>query len=116
MAALFVSIPFVVKTSWPHYLAYLPVCQAVLLLAAQPDDVNGPGWRRARLSFTWLSLLVSSTILLNWLPGWEVYNSSGMLFVANFLVFLAVSATAVPLARSGALVALEQSLPKVGKS
>jgi alpha-1,2-mannosyltransferase len=116
MAALFVSIPFVVKTSWPHYLAYLPVCQAVLLLAAQPDDVNWPGWRRARLSFTWLSLLVSSTILLNWLPGWEVYNSSGMLFVANFLVFLAVSATAVPLARSGALVALEQSLPKVGKS
>ena len=32
-AALFLALPFVVQTSWPHYFVFLPFCQAALWVA-----------------------------------------------------------------------------------
>lgn len=116
MTSLFLGIPFVVKTSWPHYFAYLPVCQmALLMLALQPDEDSRPRSRQLGLVLILLSMLVSSTILLNAMPGWEAYNAWGMLFVSNLLLFLAVCATAVSLARRSALIAAAQPEPNVAK-
>ena len=115
MTALFLAIPFVVKTSWPHYFAYLPVCQTAMLLVSLSHEDTNIGWRRAQLALTCVSMLVSSAILLNALPGWEAYNAWGMLFVSNLLLFFAACSLAVSNLRGPALIARAQSKAKVAE-
>jgi hypothetical protein len=93
MVVIFLSIPFVVKTSWPHYFVYLPVCQAaVFSYYASCFRVSGL-CGKALIALPVLSMLLSSIFLFNLFPGWGIYNSYGMLFLSNLLLLIAVYAT-----------------------
>ena len=88
-AAIFISIPFVLKTSWPHYFVYLPFCQGALLsysyYAAKDDN---PVLGKVPAIFALLSILLSNIFFFNLFPDWSLYNTYGMLFLSNlFLLF-----------------------------
>lgn len=85
---LFLSLPFIVKTSWPHYFVYLPFCQAAILA-----QVRRLGWTRRDL---WPSLvLVGASVLLASVPvfnafgDWSRYNGVGMLFWSSLTLLVA---------------------------
>lgn len=95
MVVIFLSIPFVLKTSWPHYFVYLPLCQAaVFSYYASCFRVSGL-CGKALSALPVLSMLLSSVFLFNLFPGWGIYNSYGMLFLSNMLLLVAVYATVV---------------------
>jgi hypothetical protein len=82
----FLSLPFLLKTSWPHYFVYMPFCQTALLVEA---------WRlterRGRIMHTGLVLL--SVILANvyvfaQFTGWQVYSEYGMLLLSDMLLLV----------------------------
>jgi hypothetical protein len=88
-ALLFLSIPFLIETSWPHYFVYLPYCQTLAFLA----------WRKEpRLSVRlWKGLLLlGPSILLASMPffqfvgRWQDYSRLGFLFLANLLLLIFV--------------------------
>ena len=88
--AIFVTIPFLVKTSWPHYFAYLPMCQAAVLSHAYSHVGLSRHSGKVLMALSVLSMALSSTFLLNCFTSWEPYNSSGMLFLSNFALLMAV--------------------------
>ncbi len=91
MVVIFLSMPFLIKTSWPHYFVYLPVCQvAVLSYYAALDSSL---WGKSLIALPVLSMLLSSIFLLNIFPNWIIYNAYGMLFISNVLLLVAVFAT-----------------------
>jgi hypothetical protein len=92
MIAIFLSIPFVIKTSWPHYFVYLPLCQAAVLSYCASSFRTSGLCVKALSAFPILSMLLSSVFLFNLFPDWSVYNSYGMLFLANALLLIAMYA------------------------
>jgi hypothetical protein len=103
LAALFLSLPFVVSTSWPHYLVYLPFCQALVVKSLW----SRPAAPRSRilLGASLLSVALASVFALNVSPHWNSYARSGVLLVANVLLMpalaAAVRATSGPAASGG---------------
>lgn len=92
MVVIFLAMPFVVKTSWPHYFVYLPLCQAaVFSYHASCFRDSGP-CGKALSALPVFSMLFSSVFLFNLFPGWSTYNSYGMLFLSNLLLLVAVYA------------------------
>jgi hypothetical protein len=86
---LFLSLPLIVKTSWPHYFVYLPFCQAAVLA-----QVGRLGWTRRDL---WPSLLLASaSVVLASVPvfnafrDWSHYNGAGMLLWSNLALLVAL--------------------------
>jgi len=90
MSAVLLATPFLVKTSWPHYFVYLPVCQAAVLSACTAgfQSIRGAGRIAAALCIA--SILISSVFVLNLFPGYGPYNADGMVFVANAVLLVAV--------------------------
>ena len=92
MVAIFLSIPFIIKTSWPHYFAYLPLCQVAVfsyfISRFRVSDLR----EKALNALPVLSMLCSSIFLFNIFPDWRMYNSYGMLFISNFLLLIALYA------------------------
>jgi len=95
MAVLFLSLPFVIRTSWPHYFAYLPFCQIALfshctsyLHASDFSPLEG----KTVFVLSVFSILLSSVFVFNCFPHWWVYNSYGMLFLANLLLLVGMYA------------------------
>ncbi|MEI6667396.1 MAG: glycosyltransferase family 87 protein [Acidobacteriota bacterium] len=87
-AALFLALPFLLSTSWAHYLVYLPFCQAVAWSGlARSTAVRA---RHELLACVALSGILSSVIALNVWQEWSLYASSSLLFYANVLVMLPV--------------------------
>ncbi len=85
-AWLSLTLPLWVATSWPHYLAFLPFCQALLLLEA------GRSRSRARFpaaALGLLSALVSSLPFFLLFPGWAAYAGWGMPLLADLLLLAA---------------------------
>ena len=81
---VFLALPLVVRTSWPHYFSYLPLCQGVLaarLLAGR----RGPTCRLLLGAPILASVLLSSSVLLL-APGYEAIVTSGSLLLANLLL------------------------------
>ncbi len=87
-AVLFLSLPFLVQTSWPHYFVYLPFCQMVVLahtlplLSVQRERVRGG----ILLAATILSIALGSIFGFNQFPNWRAYTEWGMPFFANALL------------------------------
>ena len=85
---LFLATPFVVKTSWPHYFAYLPLCQAALWLAG--SELKN---LTARVI---VRFLVAVSVLLSSLPFFYAIGSStayvtyGALLASDLLLFAGV--------------------------
>ncbi len=102
MVVIFLAIPFTIKTSWPHYFVYLPVCQ-LAVFSYYAASFRGSGWWvKALIALPVISMLLSSIFLFNLFPNWNVYNSYGMLFLANLLLLVGVyAALLVPLGRKG---------------
>jgi alpha-1,2-mannosyltransferase len=92
VAVMFLAVPFVLKTSWPHYFVYLPFCQAAVL-AWYASSGQSWGWRGRVLSgLPCVSMLLSSVFGFSLFPDWQAYNAWGTLFVANLLLLLAMYA------------------------
>jgi hypothetical protein len=93
VAAIFLCLPFVLNTSWPHYFAYLPFCQSVFLANAIVDFRSSNLTRKALLALPILSMLISSVFVFNLFPDWSVYNYYGMLFLSNLILLPSLYAT-----------------------
>ncbi len=91
---VFLTIPFVLKTSWPHDFVFLPFTQ--ILLAGRLNE-NG--------RFAALGILVAPSIVLSniaffaLLGHFTAYGSLGCLFWANLLLLIAVYRELLPSAR-----------------
>lgn len=95
LVAIFLSIPFVVNTSWPHYFVYLPFCQAaVLSYCTSSFRTSGLGGK-ALSGLPILSMVLSSIFLFNLFQDWAGYNGYGMLFLSNALLLIAILAISV---------------------
>lgn len=82
-ALLFTSLPFLIRTSWPHYFVYLPICQAATLHTVI-RIADGNRWKLAAGSILpALSILVSSVPFFAVFPSWAAYEEKGWLFIAN---------------------------------
>jgi len=88
MAALLLSLPFVLSTSWPHYFVYLPFCQALAIgqLCQQPRS----GRTSLFLALAILSVALASVFALNLSAHWSSYARSGAILVANILLMFPV--------------------------
>lgn len=85
---LFLSLPFIIQTSWSHYFVYLPFCQIAALVEIMQLHKTGKSFKPA-LALTALSCMASSVFVFNLFPSWSEYNNMGMIFISNFLLLLA---------------------------
>ncbi|MBV6392155.1 MAG: hypothetical protein KPEEDBHJ_01377 [Anaerolineales bacterium] len=90
LVALFLAVPFVLKTSWPHYFVYLPFCQTAILCHLARHHQQPGIWGKALYVFPVSSMLLSSIFIFNLFPDWAIYNSHGMLFLENLLLLVSV--------------------------
>lgn len=88
---LFLSFPFVIQTSWPHYFVYLPFCQIVLVQIAQL--YLSQSGKLPVLTLIFLSCGASSIFVFSLFPGWYDYNNWGILFFSNLLLLFAYYTT-----------------------
>jgi hypothetical protein len=95
MVTIFLAIPFVIETSWPHYFVYLPLCQAAVFCYYASYFRSSNLRAKALITLPVSSMLLSSIFLFNLFPNWEIYNSYGVLFIANLLLLVAVFASIV---------------------
>jgi hypothetical protein len=94
---LFLTIPFVLKTSWPHDFFYLPFAQAFLAWHLLGNRTGASGWRertsRQHIAVTFFLLLpsifVSNVVFLNLFDNFSGYGFAGFLFWANLLLLIA---------------------------
>ena len=100
VASLFLALPFLLSTSWAHYLVYLPFCQAVVAvgLAGLPSGLA----RYALLAATAASVMLSSVFAFNASLNWATYVRPGPLFFADVLLIPAVIVLAKASAATGA--------------
>jgi len=81
-AALLLSLPFIVQTSWPHYFVYLPFCQSALWLALAAAKIRI--WvRRLLYAPIVFSAVLSSAYFFALLPNWRFYNGMGLLWLSD---------------------------------
>lgn len=91
LVSLFLLIPFVIKTSWPHYFVYLPFCQTVILwYFASLHYVQAKIPTKVLCILPILSMLLSSIFMFNLFPNWSLYNAYGLLFLSNLLLLIAI--------------------------
>lgn len=90
---LFLSVPFVVDTSWPHYFVYLPFCQATAYRLLRGHTGKGHG---ALLALFWVSVLLASTLLFNTIDNWILYSWPGCLFWSNTLLLVLLYILLIP--------------------
>jgi hypothetical protein len=105
MQLVFLTIPFVLKTSWPHDFAFFPFTQAFLawrLLEGRTAAAESTAGKRshAGLAVTWSLLLASialSNIVFYGLFGeFTRYGFSGFLFLANLFLLVALYVELLP--------------------
>ena len=86
---LFLSIPFILSTSWPHYFVFLPFCQAALYIQIRSLHRNMQYNLIPALLIS-LSVILSSVFILDLFSGIMVYYEVGMLFLSNLLLLSAL--------------------------
>ena len=90
---LFLSIPFVLMTSWPVDLVYLPFAQSLLAWQLMHGKDKAQGKRllsmRAVVMLLLTSIIVSNIILFNLISGRFGYEYYGFIFWANLLLLAA---------------------------
>lgn len=93
-ALLFLSLPFVAETSWPHYFVYLPFAQTLVWLELRARAGVGEGWIRQNIARIWqwallmISIILASMPFFQWVGRWQDYSSPGFLFLANLSLFI----------------------------
>lgn len=91
---LFGAIPFVVPTTWPHYLMHIPIAQA---LAARDllDRRSGHAWLPA-LVFLLSSIAIGSVLPIALGMKWRSYVYLGGPFLASTLVQILTAVLLLP--------------------
>lgn len=89
LVPVFLCLPFILKTSWPHYFVCLPFCQAALLTAGLGRVRCGEAGARLLTVLPVVSIALSSVVVFNFFPTWGTYNTCGVLFFANLLLVIA---------------------------
>lgn len=84
---LFLSLAFLVETSWPHYFVYLPFCQLVALqsIQAKTNQSKLPGFILVHFLLL-LSIFLSNIFYFNLFPQWQTYSTYSLLFLSNLLI------------------------------
>lgn len=93
---LFVSLPFLISTSWPHYFVFLPFCQAVLAHSLLTSaEVR---WIKLLKGGLLLlpSVFISSAFFFNIVGDWIVYSTFGALFFANLFILVLAYLQIIP--------------------
>ena len=101
---VFLTVPFVLKTSWPTEFIFLPFVQAFLIRHAmehgtEPDPYGSrliPGRKRTLIILVLVSALLSSVVFFNLLGNFAVYGHCGFLFLAGILLLIAIYAELLP--------------------
>jgi hypothetical protein len=100
LSPYFLVQPFLLPTSWPHTLAYLPFVQLGELWLSR--QARSRGWRVALAALIGLSVVLSNVVFFRLFPDRLVYNRWGMLFFANaILVLTSLIVRFVPLRTAG---------------
>ncbi|MGB3561864.1 MAG: glycosyltransferase family 87 protein [Thermoanaerobaculia bacterium] len=102
---VFMTIPFVLKTSWPHDFVFLSFTQALLVWRLLKGEKAAPGtdtagkrshtsaWPRARAAVTILlllpSIVISNIVFFLLFGDFTRYGFYGFLFWANLLLLMA---------------------------
>ncbi len=87
---VFLAVPFILKTSWPHYFVYLPICQAITYTYFVSSGWQARWLRYMLIPVPVISGMLSSVFLFRLFAGWDQYNSYGILFIANLVLWMAI--------------------------
>lgn len=100
---LFLTTPFILKTSWPIDFAYLPFAQAFMIWHAWSKgqtDLRENGDRRKRsltlLFLVLTSILLSNIVLFNLIADFSFYGYGGFLLAASAMLLAAVYVELLP--------------------
>jgi len=103
VSLMFLLLPFVVTTSWTHYLVYLPFCQICLAYEAARIVRRDNRWS---VAVVWLlvgtSAVLSSIPLVRTRANWLAYVTPGFGFYANLAALLAAYVAILTSVRAGA--------------
>jgi len=87
---LFLTLPFVVTTSWTHYFVYLPFCQICLAHEAARLVRRGIWWWTATVvALVAASAVLSSIPMVRAQANWLAYVTPGFVFYANLSALVA---------------------------
>ncbi|MDI3511803.1 MAG: alpha,2-mannosyltransferase [Betaproteobacteria bacterium] len=89
LVLIFLSLPMVIKTSWPHYFVHLAFCQVAVMLMAR-DMMPASALRTSVTLLAVASAACSSYFMFDLFPDWRRFSQLGMLFVSNGLLLVAV--------------------------
>ncbi|MFC2134446.1 glycosyltransferase family 87 protein [Bacteroidota bacterium] len=111
---IFMTIPFVLKTSWPHDFIFLPFIQAFIAgeLITDKNSVETTAIFRSRNAMAALliiSIILSNIIFFNLLNNFELYGHLGFLFLSNLLLLVIFYIKLLPLALRSASVSAAAS-------
>jgi hypothetical protein len=106
---LFLTIPFVLKTSWPHDFFFLSFIHAFLAWRLLGGEEAAPGTdtttkrHRVAVAFFLLlpSIVVSNVVFFNLFDSFFGYGFYGFLFWANLLLLMAFYVELLPRALEG---------------
>jgi alpha-1,2-mannosyltransferase len=90
LVLLFLSLPFFIKTSWPHYFVYLPFCQIIVTRWLGDFKSENRALQTLFLLFLILSVFCSSFFAFKLFPDWRTYNKFGLVFLANLSLLVCV--------------------------
>jgi hypothetical protein len=79
---IFLSLPFAVATSWPHYFVFFPFVQTLAWLEMRS---RGGWWRWVLLA---ISVILASMPFFRLVGNWQDYSRFGALFFANLCLFI----------------------------
>ena len=84
---IFLSLPLLIKTSWPHYFVFLPFCQLTFIKIVFQRSTQL--WKRLLLlSFVALSIVLSNVVFFAQWPHWSAYSYWGCLFFSDIILLL----------------------------
>lgn len=116
-AVLLLSLPLLLRTSWPHYFVYLPFCQMAVLTGVLPLLRCRTARAVAPLVLSVVSMACSSVFVFELFPHWSSYSESGLLLIADIVLLVAlyglvgVAGTGPVWPASAAAVAAAQESP-----
>jgi hypothetical protein len=82
-------LPFFLRTSWPHYFAFLPFCQVTVLVRLAGIRVHRTGSRTAIILLAGASIVLSNILFFDLVGSWQTYSSLGFLLLADLLLLAA---------------------------
>lgn len=95
---LFLTIPFVLLTSWPADLVYLSFAQGLLAWQLLEEKKGIRASRNAPLVLLIASIVISSIFSFNILGNSTIFGSIGFIFWSNLLLLVATYVELLPIA------------------